>query len=66
MTSQINYTNDLTDPCLAAPLPTASNVNFGAVESTANAALLRPGRGYGCVWSSTMADVVIDGFGVWL
>ena len=52
-------------PCLAGALPTASNLNFGAAESTANAALMRPGRGYGCVWSSAAADVVVDVFGVW-
>jgi hypothetical protein len=52
-------------PCLAGPLPTASNLNFGAAESTANSALMRPGRGYGCVWASTTADVVVDVFGVW-
>ena len=52
-------------PCLDGPLPDASNLNFGAAESTANSALMRPGRGYGCVWSSAAADVVVDVFGVW-
>jgi hypothetical protein len=52
-------------PCLAGPLPTASNLNFGAAESTANSALMRPLRGYGCVWASATADVVVDVFGVW-
>ena len=52
-------------PCLAGPLPTASNLNFGAAESTANSALMRPGRGYGCVWASAAADVIVDVFGIW-
>jgi hypothetical protein len=52
-------------PCLSSPLPTASNLNFGASESTANAGVMQPGRGFGCVWSSTAADVVVDVFGIW-
>jgi hypothetical protein len=52
-------------PCLSAPLPTASNLNFGPGESTANAGVMQPGRGYGCVWTSAAADVVVDVFGVW-
>lgn len=52
-------------PCLASPLPTSSNLNFGMGESTANAGVMQPGRGYGCVWTSTAADVVVDIVGVW-
>jgi hypothetical protein len=52
-------------PCLSSPLPTASNLNFTASESTANAGVMQPGRGHGCVWTSTAADVVVDVSGVW-
>jgi hypothetical protein len=52
-------------PCLSSPLPTASNLNFGPAESTANAGVMQPGRGYGCVWTSAPAEVVVDVVGVW-
>jgi hypothetical protein len=52
-------------PCLSSPLPTASNLNFGPAESTANTGVMQPGRGYGCVWTSAAAGVVVDVFGVW-
>lgn len=52
-------------PCLSSPLPTASNLNFGPGESTANAGIMQPGRGYGCVWTSSAAAVIVDVVGVW-
>lgn len=52
-------------PCMNDPIPTTSNVNFGALESAANSTLMRPARGYGCVWSSNRSDVIVDVFGIW-
>ena len=52
-------------PCLSSALPTASNLNFAAAESTANGGVMQHGRGYGCVWTSVAAEVVVDVFGVW-
>jgi len=52
-------------PCFTDPLPSTSNVNYAAAESTANSTSMRPGRGYGCVWASDPADVIVDVFGVW-
>ncbi len=52
-------------PCFADPLPSTSNVNYAGAESTANSTSMRPGRGYGCVFASAPADVVVDVFGVW-
>jgi hypothetical protein len=51
--------------CLTDPWPGTSNANFGAAETTAAAALLGSSRGYGCVMSSTVAQLVVDVFGVW-
>ena len=51
--------------CLKDPWPGTSNVNFGAGETAANAALLGASRGYGCVFSSVATELVVDVFGVW-
>jgi hypothetical protein len=51
--------------CLSQPWPGTSNANFGAAETTAGAALMSSSRGYGCVYSSAVTQVVVDLFGVW-
>jgi hypothetical protein len=52
-------------PCLSTPWPGTSNANFDAAETTAGAALMGSSRGYGCVFSSTATQIVVDLFGVW-
>ncbi|MEZ5251781.1 MAG: hypothetical protein R2713_22015 [Ilumatobacteraceae bacterium] len=52
-------------PCLAQAWPGTSNANYVAGETTATAALMSPGRGYGCVFSSAVTHLVVDLFGVW-
>ncbi len=51
--------------CLSQPWPGTSNANFAAAETTAGAALMSSSRGYGCVFSSARAQLVVDLFGVW-
>ena len=51
--------------CLSQPWPGTSNANFEAAETTAGAALMSSSRGYGCVYSSAVTQVVVDLFGVW-
>jgi len=52
-------------PCLTDAWPGTSNVNFGAFETAANAALVSGSRGYGCLAPSAPTDLVVDLFGVW-
>ncbi len=52
-------------PCLDRPWPGTSNANYVAADTTASAALMSPSRGYGCVYSSAVTQVVVDLFGVW-
>lgn len=51
--------------CLTQPWPGTSNVNYAPADTTAGAALLTSSRGYGCVYSSTVAQLVVDIFGIW-
>jgi hypothetical protein len=51
--------------CLTDQWPGTSNANYGPAETTATAALMTSSRGYGCVYSSTVAALVVDIFGVW-
>lgn len=51
--------------CATAPRPLVANVNYGASEVSGNATLALVGRGYACVYPMTVADVVVDLFGVW-
>ena len=51
--------------CLTDPWPGTSNVNYAAADTTASAALMSSSRGYGCVYSSTVTQLVVDIFGVW-
>jgi hypothetical protein len=51
--------------CLSEPWPGTSNANFGAGDTVAGAALMSSSRGYGCVYSSAVTDLVVDIFGVW-
>jgi hypothetical protein len=51
--------------CHTSPWPGTSNGNFAAGDTSANAALLPPTRGYGCVLQSTRSQLVVDLFGVW-
>jgi len=52
-------------PCLSSPWPGTSNANFAAADTTASSALMTPGRGYGCVFSSVATQVIVDIVGVW-
>ena len=71
--AQVNLTATQTEaagyltayPCLSVPWPGTSNANYAAGETTASAALLSPTRGYGCVYSSAVTQLVVDVFGVW-
>lgn len=71
--AQVNLTATRTEgpgyltayPCLTRAWPGTSNVNFSTADTTAGAALLAPSRGYGCVFSSTPTQLVVDLFGVW-
>ena len=51
--------------CLTQPWPGTSNANFEVAETTASAALLSSSRGYGCVYASTVTQLVVDIFGIW-
>jgi len=51
--------------CLTDQWPGTSNANYGPAETTASAALMSSSRGYGCVYSSTVTQLVVDIFGVW-
>jgi hypothetical protein len=52
-------------PCDATP-PTASNLDFTAAQTTANAAAVRlAADGSVCVYAMTVVDVVLDVDGVW-
>ena len=51
--------------CLSEQWPGTSNANFAAGDTTAGAALMSSSRGYGCVFSSAVTQVVVDLFGVW-
>ena len=62
-TSAIGYLTAY--PCLTSPWPGTSNANFAADDTTASSALMVPGRGYGCVFSSVATDVIVDIVGVW-
>ena len=53
------------DSCLTQPWPGTSNANFEVAETTAGAALLSSSRGYGCVYASTVTQLVVDIFGIW-
>jgi hypothetical protein len=71
--AQVNLTVDRTTgpgfltayPCLNGALPTASNANYLAHDTVANATLLASARGYGCVYSYVVTDLVVDLFGIW-
>jgi hypothetical protein len=52
-------------PCMTGR-PNTSNVNYASGGTSANSALITPGRGFGCVYSSTATDTIIDIAGVWL
>ncbi|TDT16665.1 hypothetical protein BDK89_2258 [Ilumatobacter fluminis] len=52
-------------PCDRA-VPTASNVNYGAGETVANLAMVRPdATGRVCVYTAAEADLVVDHTGTW-
>jgi hypothetical protein len=51
--------------CLTDPWPGTSNANYSTGETTASAALMSSSRGYGCVYSSAVTQLVVDIFGVW-
>mgnify|MGYP001474383787 CR=1 FL=1 len=51
--------------CVSASRPLVANVNYAASEVSGNATLAPVGRGYACVYPMTVADVVVDLFGVW-
>lgn len=51
--------------CASAPRPLVANVNYRGGEVSGNATLALVGRGYTCVYPMTVADVVVDLFGVW-
>lgn len=51
--------------CLSEQWPGTSNANFAAGDTTAGAALMSSSRGYGCVFSSAVTQIVVDIFGVW-
>ena len=52
-------------PCVGALRPLVANVNYRASEVSGNATLALGGRGYSCAYPMTVADVVVDLFGVW-
>jgi hypothetical protein len=52
-------------PCLSQVWPGTANGNFATADTASSAALLVPSRGYGCVFSSTPTDVVVDLAGIW-
>ncbi len=51
--------------CLTDQWPGTSNANYAPAETTASAALMTSSRGYGCVYSSAVTQLVVDIFGVW-
>ncbi len=52
-------------PCLTSQWPGTSNSNYLPLDTVGSSALLPPSRGYGCVYSSVPAQIVVDLFGVW-
>jgi hypothetical protein len=51
--------------CATGPRPFVANVTYDPGSVSGNAGLASVGRGYGCFYTHSAADLVVDLFGVW-